>query len=422
MIALVLRSVFETCRIRTSSPLFILLLIWYLHSQFKLMMNLRETNNSSLPTCQELMQQPFNTFVDGSFLTHRTTPVTWKRRRDGSRQLTLPSTCHLKRYTAEEAGQCLKDKHLLFIGDSLTRYQYLSLAYFIEHKKWPPRFGVQIPCNHTNENGTPTCSKPEDPSVCVEGDWIEGLNRGWDPLWQAIGGGTDGGIFHGRMESRSVRLRPTWKSVENMKYVSSKESGRTTLSFVTELGWGKWIVPITGWNYTGCSYDASCRYSSEEYALNIKRIDSSDTDWTIPNLTVGMGPNGTLHNQYPNVTYTFYNRGLWGGLETERATSVMKSFSYFTGGHGQDGRCFFKTTNGSKMAVESNLSTWENDNVRQPTLNAGCEYFDAYHLTEEFSTVPDDEHKIVFWDAVHYQPWVYEELNQMLLNILCNTQ
>ena len=116
----------------------------------------KEKEREALPTCQELMQRPFSPLVDGSFLTRVTTNVVWKMRQDGSRQLTLPSTCRLKRYTAQEAGQCLTNKNLLFIGDSLTRYSYFSLAYFMEHKKWPARFQAQTPCNHVDEHGNKT--------------------------------------------------------------------------------------------------------------------------------------------------------------------------------------------------------------------------------------------------------------------------
>jgi len=235
-------------------------------------------DKNDLPTCQKLMQQPFSPFADGAFLTRTTTPISWKMRRDGSRELTLPTTCRLKRYTAEEARQCFQKKHLLFIGDSLTRYSYLSLVYFIEHKKWPPRFGQEKPCHHVDENGAETCSQPDDPNVCVEGNWKDdkGEERGWKPFFRNLGGGTDGGVFHGRMEVPSVR--GWWKnpdeklhSVENMQYVSSEEGGgRTMLSFIGELGWVGLIEPTTGWNFTDCARDASCRYSRDQYAENEK--------------------------------------------------------------------------------------------------------------------------------------------------------
>jgi hypothetical protein len=36
----------------------------------------------------------------------------------------------------DEARQCLRDKHLVVIGDSVARFQYLNLAYFLVHGKY----------------------------------------------------------------------------------------------------------------------------------------------------------------------------------------------------------------------------------------------------------------------------------------------
>lgn len=41
------------------------------------------------------------------------------------------------RWTYEGAVECLKDKHILLIGDSRTRYQYFSLATFLATKSFP---------------------------------------------------------------------------------------------------------------------------------------------------------------------------------------------------------------------------------------------------------------------------------------------
>ena len=399
-----------------------------------------DKNDNDLPTCQELMQQPFSPFADGAFLTRTTTPISWKMRRDGSRELTLPTTCRLKRYTAQEARQCFQEKHLLYIGDSLTRYLYLSLAYFIEHSKWPPRFGVESPCHHVDENGIETCSQPDDPNVCVDGNWKddEGGEAGWKPFFRNIGGGKDGSVFRGRMEAPCVR---GWgshadevnkrHSVENMKYVSSEEDGgRTTLSFIAELGWVDLIEPTTGWNFTNCALDASCRYSREEYASNQKRLKANDFDWNYTSITDALGSNGALRDQYKRTNYAFYNRGLWGKIEKVKADAIMKVLYNFTGGEDQNGRCFFRSTMGCERAKNANLASWEYNNVRKSAFDAGCEYFDLTHLTEEFGTfLHNPEHKRItfeydniFWDSVHYQPWVNEELNNLQLNIMCNTQ
>ncbi|CAL5224027.1 g6647 [Coccomyxa viridis] len=46
-----------------------------------------------------------------------------------------PTDCYLRRLTADEARRCLEGRHVAFIGDSVTRYQYISLAYFLGKKR-----------------------------------------------------------------------------------------------------------------------------------------------------------------------------------------------------------------------------------------------------------------------------------------------
>lgn len=375
-----------------------------------------------LPTCEQLMQHPSSPFADGAFLTRTTTPVVWKMRHDGSRELTLPSTCRLKHYTARDARQCFNNQNLLFLGDSLTRYQYLSLAYFLEYNKWPPRFQALNPCNHIDEHGNRTCSKQDEPNVCAEGDWIR--VGGWSAYTQSLGGSTDGGIFHGRLEAQSLRDEP---KIENMQYVSRpEEGGRTKLSYVIENGWrGQELFP-PGWKFTGCAYNASCRYSPEHHAYNMERNKAKDYDWNYSSIMDAFGANGTsFQEQHADTNFVFYNRGLWGKLQEDKANSMMALLHNFT-----SDRCFFKSTTSCGRTIQNDLFKWEEGPIRRAAFNNGCEFMDVGHLTKEFSTLffahpqpPRNlmfEYHSVFWDAVHYQPWVYEELNNMLLNIMCN--
>jgi hypothetical protein len=134
------------------------------------------TSTDRLSQCDEVMQAPNSPFQDGAFITLHTTPIQWTARADGSRQVDLNNyICHLKRYTAKEAKQCLASsyQHVSFIGDSLTRYQYLSLAYFLEHDTFPPRFGINFrkPCAHVNETGHKMCSPRDQPNICMEMGW-----------------------------------------------------------------------------------------------------------------------------------------------------------------------------------------------------------------------------------------------------------
>jgi hypothetical protein len=70
-----------------------------------------------------------------------------------------------------------------------------------------------------------------------------------------------------------------------------------------------------------------------------------------------------------------------------------------------------------------NMTSHEDGPVRKAATDAGCNFYDVGHVTEEFGHMKSPEHDAgVFWDGSHYVPWVYEELNNLLLNILCNNQ
>lgn len=82
--------------------------------------NRSSTSHKELPTCELLMKRPDSPVADGTFLSRSTTPNTGTLRADGSRELGLPFTWRLKRYTSSEAQQCLSNWHMSFIGDSIS--------------------------------------------------------------------------------------------------------------------------------------------------------------------------------------------------------------------------------------------------------------------------------------------------------------
>jgi len=399
-----------------------------------------QENNMTLPTCVELMmQQPESPFADGSFLTSRSTPIAWKRLSDGSAEITLPSTCRLKRYTAVEAKQCLNNKSILFVGDSLTRYQFLCLAYFLEHEKHPPRFPFLQNCTHINEDGKPTCSTETNPNV--------GHGKFTDTM---AGGGTDGSVFNGRMESKSVhapyRIRDL--TTIRLQYVTDSNKSSIRLNFVMEVGEsGK--ESFNGWNLTGCAYTASCRYTDEEYKANLNRLLQKKFDWKFRSITDAFDSNsnnGTAFQRQflENIDYAFYNRGIWGQVELVTAEKMMASLHRITNGQpnsrssdnddNDETKCFYKSTTAvaananKKMERDTNVQ-WEWGPIRKATLEAGCGYFDVYHLTKDLAKPPwaqpstqtlKDGSSPFTTDPFHFQPWVYEELNNILLNSLCN--
>jgi hypothetical protein len=257
----------------------------------------------------------------------------------------------------------------------------------------------------------------------------------WKDFHSAIGGGTDGGIFNGRFECACARRTQYQDNItENFLYVSERErtgGGRVTMSFVNEIGWNQDAAPIHGWNFSNCSYEGTCRMSSNESERLLARNIAEEFDFREP-LHQALR-NGTLRRILPSADIVLYNRGLWNLLTPEGAVAIMQLVKAWAG----EGRCFYKTTTGCVKTFYG-FREHEINTMREPTFNAGCGFFDVAHLTKEFSWLmyrhpfpPKEENGTisnsrewgdVFWDSVHYMPWVYEELNNIFLNILCNVR
>jgi hypothetical protein len=357
-----------------------------------------------LPMCDDLMrQQPDSPFRDGAFLASHATPIRWVPRRDGSRQLELLEICRLKRYTSHEANTCLADKHVSMIGDSLTRYQYLSLAYFLEHGTFPPRFPQAAPdaptaparCLHVDETGRPTCSPAGEPNVCVESDWdgYEG-HAGWDGFYAGMCGGTAGAIMNGRMECRSDRIHPEgvgmWGIEMHEAAVYSHPRSRAVLSFAFEAGWGNdQEAPIHGLYFTNCTHGGTCRRTAQDAELIRNRTSRRDFDFSQP-FPEAIGRNGVLRAILPTPNYALvrtharrigiacaanaatsrrkhshfrhcllpteidlqYNRGIWGRLAEDRAKRIFPILRDWVGAAGP-GRSSNDSSSGSGSGSDS---------------------------------------------------------------------
>ena len=62
----------------------------------------------------------------------------WQLEPDGTFSLSFDH-CQVRRILPAEAKQCLKGNHILFLGDSVTRYMYISLVTFLSANNWGSR-------------------------------------------------------------------------------------------------------------------------------------------------------------------------------------------------------------------------------------------------------------------------------------------
>jgi hypothetical protein len=402
-------------------------------------------DGATLPSCKSVMRK--GTESDGGdFLTSPQTASGWTLRNDGSREYNLEQHCSLHRYTAHEARQCLLDKHIMFIGDSLTRFQVTSLVYLLERGRYPHRFDrsrhgachpfAAPPPNETHSSADEyeQCSPRDKPNVCVADDFTNSpMQDSWSSFHHQVGGAADGGVYHGRMECDCSRggldchKDRLGCDVENFFYASEpvKDNKRTAISFFFESGWGDHPRPIKGFNFTGCALTGTCR--SNETAANERKDKAYNGTYNFYQpLGDALEKNGSLWQVIPPVDVSIYNRGLWGTLTTEQANRYMPLFRALTSQR-QNGRCFFKSTTGSDRTSGRSFQH-EQTTLRNITLQAGCSFLDLAQITKDFGRLPEKgadgeihwERATIFQDSVHFRPWVYEEFNNILLNALCN--
>ncbi|KAJ1452963.1 hypothetical protein M885DRAFT_498834 [Pelagophyceae sp. CCMP2097] len=194
------------------------------------------------PWCDAYMQENW-ALAGGGFLTRD--PGRWHLRPDGSRAYDV-EPCRVVRYTPEDARRCLKGRHLFFMGDSVTRYQTLSLMYFLENSKWPMRLPMLARrCQPKSVASKEACSKT--PNICVEGDWRNGTGavrqRDWPNMLTHTGGATG-----------------------------------VNVTFVQQMAKGN----LHGWQPTNCAESGSCRSSLAKYDLAVQKARDRDYAWSAP--------------------------------------------------------------------------------------------------------------------------------------------
>lgn len=108
----------------------------------------------------------------------------WVMQQDMSYKFEM-SSCRVKHFSHSHAKQCLKGHHLLFMGDSLSRYFYLSLAQLLATKRWGQRFSRS---SHPNVGQ----------SMLVEHDFKD-KNRSWSLFYEY-----SNGILNADRENREL--------------------------------------------------------------------------------------------------------------------------------------------------------------------------------------------------------------------------
>lgn len=306
-----------------------------------------------------------------------------------------------------QAKRCLASRHILMIGDSITRYQYLNLVHWLYTGLW------ESPGKKRNE---------------VEHDWVE---NDWFGGWQSYYHGTNARLG-GNEICDCFRGNPGQPYTQEVKlenrYYEDKDS-QIRISFLLFCGSNYPFYATEPWNagnwcrsertadikhddaQAGCQHQQvshrTCAPLPCEPGKCASPHEYSDTFEGILNISSQLGP----------IDSVVMASGYWQHMDTAENRLALVDFLSRLQAVSGSPQIFWKTT-----AAYSASAPWPQP--REPGIVAdapmlGWRVSDAWHITKDIPALVQQRGIQAYWDHLHFLPWVYQGLNEMLLADLC---
>jgi hypothetical protein len=260
----------------------------------------------------------------------------------------------------------------VIVGDSVTRFQYVVLAYFLHTGSWPKPIGNQ----------------PEHPSLANSKAW--GSVGAYTKGTTALLGGKELCDCSGQTDNR--HFMGDGFSVHYFQY-SDSQNGPT---------------PWANGNIKG-------RYGFPPYLdgpMPNTTQNPADTIWQVPVIKALTGPLAKL-----KPTHLILNSGLHGSTNfwtPEHAQNITLAGQSAVAG--QQGRVFWKTTTAARPSALVKTHRDHDATALEAARLFGWGVYDAYAITRPLVNLP----RPPMWDTVHFEAGVYRELNLFLLNMICS--
>lgn len=269
----------------------------------------------------------------------------------------------LNNVNSSSISSVFENMHWLMIGDSLTRYQYLHLVYFIKHGKWVdssmrpnPTFEDTYPSWTYYFNSTNSALLPEEQCDCFR---------------------QEGGFNHSN-------------SNENRYF--SDTSRNISITYIQKMG--SLAAFKSSWNATDVHNEHLL--VSDVPELNYVYNNANWTDF-IQNF---------VSKLEPKPEYVIFNEGLWGPSYYDDP-AVRK-------------RIIQAISDAGMISVYKTTTRNRRQNFRDTKPKAYeldfCELADLCYNVSWTGKVT----KKFYWDWCHFHPPVYEYLNLQLFELLLN--
>lgn len=306
--------------------------------------------------------------------------------------------CNMSIFSLLYFEECLKNKHIVFMGDSLTRYQYLSLVHYLETGSW---FALT-----------------DKPLLENEKEW-----ENWEMFYQGTNARLNGHEICG-----CYRHPYGWiidaNPMEDRYYFDPVRKLRIT--FLLFFGSFKTVHPSPQFLNVGCSTS-----TPEELCLQ-KGCSPGLCNFKLFNFSENW-PYNMLSNVIKNVATTvapidalIFNQGFFGnpGDNLTHSMGIVRAFKE-SRENGYVSHIYWKSTTNPnpKGSFKYNI-TIEHLWVKSFLIPLKINVFDVYELTTEesfiFSSAAEMNTEST-WDFLHFKPFAYRGFNKALAGELCES-
>ncbi|KAL3156426.1 hypothetical protein ABBQ38_000735 [Trebouxia sp. C0009 RCD-2024] len=280
----------------------------------------------------------------------------------------------------QQARQCLDSRHIVFLGDSLTRYQYLSLVYFLSKGHYMERYG----------GGS-------SPSLCLEKEWDS-----WQHFYREgptiLSNATDAEAHEG-----CDCVKSGWKQHKEREFRDFTLYGYNKETADDILDTGSITVSYAQVFATPTFETAGQLFLElylEQLPLRYQKLPDS----------------------------VVFNTGLWG-LPAVALLSPVQQLAIFLGiakigtqfhqKRNPHTRLIWKTiTVSAQNEAEPDMENLNEAGSKAFATDGNWDIMDARIITQ----AAKNQGLNLYWDQMHFLPFVYEELNDVLLNMLCSPE
>ena len=319
----------------------------------------------------------------------------------------LPS-CRLVRPSPARARRCLAGRHVMLVGDSLSRYMYLTLAKFMSAGSWESDSTL---AGLSRGHRTSSRSACHESTFFNDEDFVN--SSSYQDRWSAYFAETNRQIRGNGTEICDCFRTGCCKEADMTENRFTRVDGGGLLSFINQLKSYSWRVhghaqPASDWEAMRASVDCLPGGCGEppRWAEDLRTFARSGLlKYKVTDLILNTG-----HHWTPDMAPDAFIDELFAG-----ACAAMQP-----GGSGAWWRTTTVLRKGDKTLVHK--TPLQQPKAVKSAQSHGLNIMDFLDATMRLRDLAPDEYNAAFtnFDNVHYVCSVYRELNTIMLNYICD--